>query len=157
MRILVANRGEIARRVMRTAHRLGHETVAVYGDPDRHAPFVSEATTAYRLGPAELAASYLSVERLLAAIEATGADAVHPGYGFLAENGGFARAVLATGCTWIGPHPEALDSMGSKIDARHLATAAGVPIIPGYDDSQDRSQPHRTHGRFLHDAQWFLV
>jgi 3-methylcrotonyl-CoA carboxylase alpha subunit len=137
MRILVANRGEIARRVIRTAHRLGHETVAVYGDPDRDAPFVSEATTAYRLGPAELAASYLSVERLLAAIESTGADAVHPGYGFLAENGGFARAVLAAGCTWIGPHPAALDSMGSKIDARRLAAAAGVPIIPGYDDSQD--------------------
>jgi acetyl/propionyl-CoA carboxylase alpha subunit len=137
MRILIANRGEIARRIIRTAHRLGHDTVAVYADPDRHAPFVAEATTAFRLGPADLGASYLSVDRLLAAIEATDATAVHPGYGFLAENGAFARAVEAAGCVWIGPHPAAVDAMGSKIEARHLATAAGVPVIPGYADSQD--------------------
>ncbi|HEY5663624.1 MAG TPA: biotin carboxylase N-terminal domain-containing protein [Ilumatobacter sp.] len=137
MRILVANRGEIARRIIRTAHRLGHETVAVYGDPDRTAPFVTEATRAFRLGPAPLTASYLSVERMLAAIEATGANAVHPGYGFLAENAGFARAVLAAGCAWIGPHPDAVESMGSKIEARRLAEASGVPIIAGFDRSQD--------------------
>jgi acetyl/propionyl-CoA carboxylase alpha subunit len=137
MRILIANRGEIARRIIRTAHRLGHETVAAYADPDRNAPFVHEATMSFRLGPADLSASYLSVERMLAAIEATDADAVHPGYGFLAENGRFARAVIDAGCAWIGPNPDAVDSMGSKIEARRLAEASNVPIIPGYDASQE--------------------
>jgi acetyl/propionyl-CoA carboxylase alpha subunit len=137
MRILVANRGEIARRVMRSARRLGHQSVAVYAEPDATAPFVAEATSAYRLGPAELAASYLSIERVLAALTATGADAVHPGYGFLAENAAFARAVQAAGATWIGPHPEAIEAMGSKIEARRLAAAAGVPVIPGFDQSQE--------------------
>src|SRR5690606_18136026 len=108
-------------RVIRTAHRLGHETVAVYADPDRDAPFVAEATSAVRLGPADTAATYRSVERLLEALAETGADAVHPGYGFLSENAGFARAVAEAGATWIGPHPEAIESMGSKIEARRLA------------------------------------
>jgi len=137
MKILIANRGEIARRIIRTAHRLGHRTVAVYADPDRHAPFVSEAGESFRLGPADLASSYLSIERLLAAIETTGADAVHPGYGFLAENPTFAQAVIDGGCVWIGPSPDAVASMGSKIEARRLASAAGVSIIPGFDASQD--------------------
>jgi acetyl/propionyl-CoA carboxylase alpha subunit len=137
MRILIANRGEIARRVIRTARRLGHETVAVYGDPDRNAAHVQEADVQYRLGPASLAESYLSQERLLDAIRETGADAVHPGYGFLAENAAFARAVIGAGARWIGPHPEAVERMGSKIEARHIAADAGVPIIPGYDESQD--------------------
>jgi len=137
VRVLVANRGEIARRVMATARRLGHQTVAVYADPDAGAPFVAEADAAVRLGPAELGASYLSIERLLAALEASGADAVHPGYGFLAENAAFARAVQTAGATWIGPRPEAIEAMGSKIEARRLAAAAGVPIIPGFDTSQD--------------------
>jgi acetyl/propionyl-CoA carboxylase alpha subunit len=140
MRILIANRGEIARRIIRTAHRLGHETVAAYADPDRDAPFVHEATIAFRLGPADLASSYLSVERMLTAIEATGADAVHPGYGFLAENGPFARAVIAAGCAWIGPNPDAVESMGSKIEARRLAQTSDVPIIPGYDATQDEAE-----------------
>ena len=137
MRILIANRGEIARRVIRTARRLGHETVAVYGDPDRTAAHVQEADVQYRLGPASLAESYLSQERLLAAIRETGADAVHPGYGFLAENAPFARAVIDAGARWIGPHPVAVERMGSKIEARRIADDAGVPIIPGYDESQD--------------------
>jgi acetyl/propionyl-CoA carboxylase alpha subunit len=137
MRILIANRGEIARRVIRTARRLGHETVAVYGDPDRHAAHVQEADVQFRLGPAALAESYLSQDRLLAAIRETGADAVHPGYGFLAENAGFARAVIEAGALWIGPHAEAVERMGSKIEARRIAADAGVPIIPGYDASQD--------------------
>ncbi len=137
MKILIANRGEIARRVIRTAHRLGHTTVAVYGDPDANVWHVSEATESFRLGPADLAQSYLSKERLLAAISHTGADAVHPGYGFLAENADFARAVVSAGCAWIGPHPEAVERMGSKIEARRIAVAAGVPVIPGYDESQD--------------------
>ncbi len=137
MRILIANRGEIARRVIRTARRLGHDTVAVYGDPDRFAAHVEEADVQYRLGPAALAESYLSHERLLDAISETGADAVHPGYGFLSENADFARAVVDAGARWIGPHPEAVERMGSKIEARRIAAAAGVPIIPGYDESQD--------------------
>ncbi len=138
MRILVANRGEIARRVLRTAHRLGHETVAAYADPDRHAPFVEEATVATRLGPADLAASYLSIEALLSAAARTGATAVHPGYGFLSENAVFARAVVEAGLVWVGPHAEAIERMGSKIEARRLAASAGVPTIPGFDESQDR-------------------
>ncbi|MEZ5378436.1 MAG: biotin carboxylase N-terminal domain-containing protein [Acidimicrobiales bacterium] len=137
MRILIANRGEIARRVIRTAHRLGHETVAVYADPDANAPFVAEASLAVRIGPADLASSYLSIERLLAAAADTGATAVHPGYGFLSENTGFARAVAEAGMIWIGPHPDAVERMGSKIEARRLAADAGVPIIPGFDESQD--------------------
>lgn len=137
MRILIANRGEIARRVQRTAHRLGHETVAAWADPDADAPFVTEATIATRLGPADLASSYLSIEALLGAAARTGATAVHAGYGFLSENAAFARAVEAAGLVWIGPHAEALERMGSKIEARRLAAAAGVPTIPGFDESQD--------------------
>ncbi len=137
MRILIANRGEIARRVIRTAHRLGHETVAVYAEPDTNAPFVAEATLAVCIGPADLASSYLSVDRILAAASDTGATAVHPGYGFLSENTGFAKAVIDAGMIWIGPHADAVDRMGSKIEARRLADDAGVPIIPGFDESQD--------------------
>jgi len=136
MRILIANRGEIARRIIRTAARLGHETVAVYADPDRHAPFVAEAAAALHLGPAELDRSYLAIDRLLDAAQRSGATAVHPGYGFLSENPGFARAVVEAGLLWIGPHAEAIERMGSKIEARGLAAAAGVPTIPGFDESQ---------------------
>jgi acetyl/propionyl-CoA carboxylase alpha subunit len=139
MRILIANRGEIARRIIRTAHRLGHQTVAVFADPDADAPFVREAGQAVRIGPADLSESYLSSDRILQAARTTGANAVHPGYGFLSENAGFARAVTAAGLTWIGPRPEAIESMGSKIQARRLAVGAGVPIIPGFDTSQDRA------------------
>ena len=137
MRILIANRGEIARRVIRTAKRLGHETVAVYADPDAAAPFVADADHAVRIGPASLAESYLSSERLLAACADTGADAVHPGYGFLSENADFAQAVLDAGLVWIGPKPNAIATMGSKIEARRLAAEARVPIIPGFSDSQE--------------------
>jgi acetyl/propionyl-CoA carboxylase alpha subunit len=104
MRILIANRGEIARRILRTATRLGHESVAVYADPDRDAPYVAEATAAVQLGPAELEASYLSMDRLLEAASASGATAVHPGYGFLSESARFAEAVVESGLVWIGPH-----------------------------------------------------
>ncbi len=136
MRILIANRSEIARRIVRTAVRLGHETVAVYADPDRHAPFVAEATTAVHIGPADLSASYLDSDRLLEAARRSGATAVHPGYGFLAESAAFARAVEDAGLVWIGPHVEAIEQMGSKIEARRLAASAGVPTIPGFDRSQ---------------------
>jgi len=140
MRILIANRGEIARRIIRTAHRLGHETVAVFAEPDRHAPHVAEATIAVEIGPAALSESYLSSDRLIAAATETRATAVHPGYGFLAENADFARAVQAAGLIWIGPRPSAIDNMGSKIDARQLAESAGVPIIPGFSASQDPAE-----------------
>jgi acetyl/propionyl-CoA carboxylase alpha subunit len=137
MRILIANRGEIARRILRTATRLGHESVAVYADPDRDAPYVAEATAAVQLGPAELEASYLSMDRLLEAASASGATAVHPGYGFLSESARFAEAVVESGLVWIGPHARAIEHMGSKIEARGLAAAAGVPTIPGYDATQE--------------------
>ena len=137
MRLLIANRGEIARRVIRTARRLGHETVAVFAEPDRGAPFTIDADRAVCIGPAALADSYLSVDRILAAAADAGADAVHPGYGFLSENADFAQAVIDAGLIWIGPKPEAIATMGSKIEARRLAAEARVPIIPGYSDSQD--------------------
>ncbi len=136
-KLLVANRGEIARRVMRTARRLGMATVAVHAEPDATAPFVAEADEAVLIGPADLTQSYLSIERILAAAAETGATAVHPGYGFLSENAGFARAVIDAGLVWVGPHPGALESMGGKIEARRIADTAGVPIIPGFDSSQD--------------------
>jgi len=136
MRILIANRGEIARRIIRTAHRLGHETVAVYADPDADAPYVKEATRSVRIGPASLADSYLSVERVLAAATAAHADAVHPGYGFLSENATFAQTCKAQGLRWIGPSPKLIAAMGSKIEARKIAEQAGVPTIPGWARSQ---------------------
>ena len=137
MRILIANRGEIARRIIRTAHALGHETVAVFAEPDAHAPFVAEASSAMAIGPADLALSYLNIERVIEAGQRAGADAVHPGYGFLSENTHFARAVVDAGMVWIGPMPEIVESMGSNIEARRIASGAGVPIIPGFDQSQD--------------------
>jgi 3-methylcrotonyl-CoA carboxylase alpha subunit/geranyl-CoA carboxylase alpha subunit len=137
MRILIANRGEIARRIQRTAHRLGHETVAAWADPDREAPFVRGASVATRLGPAALDGSYLCSDAWLEAARRTAATAVHPGYGFLAESAAFADAVTAAGLTWIGPHAKAIETMGSKIRARAVAVAAGVPTIPGFDASQD--------------------
>jgi acetyl/propionyl-CoA carboxylase alpha subunit len=136
MRILIANRGEIAGRIIRTAERLGHETVAAYADPDRDAPHVRRATTATRLGPADLHESYLSIEAVLAAAARTGSTAVHPGYGFLSERADAARAVEAAGLVWIGPHPGAVEQMGSKIAARALAERLGVPVIPGFADDQ---------------------
>ena len=126
---------------------MGYETVAAWADPDREAPFVAEATSAIRLGPAALADSYLSVDALLDAAARTGATAIHPGYGFLSENAAFAHAVEAAGLTWIGPHPRAIEQMGSKIEARRLAAAAGVPIIPGFDGSQDDEELARAADR----------
>ena len=137
MRLLIANRGEIAARIIRTADRMGVETVAAYADPDRWAPHVRSATMSVRLGPADLAHSYLSPDALLEAAERTGATAVHPGYGFLAERADVARLVLATGLRWIGPSADAIEVMGSKIEARRTATRAGIQIIPGFDESQD--------------------
>jgi len=137
MRVLVANRGEIARRVIRTLNEWGVESVAVYADPDATAPHVAEATMAERIGPAALAESYLSVEAILAAAARSKATHVHPGYGFLSERTDFARAVVDSGLVWIGPSPDAVASMGSKIEARKVAGDSLVPIVPGFNESQD--------------------
>ena len=129
--VLVANRGEIARRVFRGCRALGLSTVAVYSEADRDAPHVKDADRAVLLGPAPPRESYLSVERILAAARESGADAVHPGYGFLSENWRFAEACVQAGLTFIGPSAEAVRAMGDKPEARRRMAAAGVPIVPG--------------------------
>jgi propionyl-CoA carboxylase alpha chain len=127
--ILVANRGEIARRVFRTCRELGIATVAVFSDADASAPFVAEADLAVRLPGSSPSDTYLRGDLVIAAALSAGADAIHPGYGFLSENGQFARDVQAAGLTWIGPAPATIDAMGSKIRAKELMDAAGVPIL----------------------------
>ncbi|WP_406727447.1 biotin carboxylase N-terminal domain-containing protein [Streptomyces sp. GD-15H] len=133
--VLVANRGEIAVRVIRTLRSMGVRSVAVFSDADAGARHVREADTAVRIGPAPAAESYLSVERLLAAAARTGAQAVHPGYGFLAENAGFARACEEAGLVFIGPGADAISLMGDKIRAKETVRAAGVPVVPGSSGS----------------------
>ena len=131
-KILIANRGEIACRVIRTAHRLGYRTVAVFSDADANAPHVQQADEAVRIGPPPAAESYLNIAALLDAAQRTGADAVHPGYGFLSERADFAQACTAAGLVFIGPPAGAIRGMGDKADAKRRMLAAGVPCAPGY-------------------------
>jgi acetyl-CoA carboxylase, biotin carboxylase subunit len=129
--LLVANRGEIARRVIRTARRMGIRAIAVYSEADAALPYVREADEAVPIGPAPAASSYLNAQAVLQAARQTGAAAIHPGYGFLAENAEFAAAVADAGLTWIGPSPSVIEQMGDKINARNLMERAGVPVAAG--------------------------
>ncbi len=133
-RVLIANRGEIACRIIRGCQELGCETVAVYSEPDARALHVKLADMARPIGAAAPGESYLNQDKLLNVARETGCDALHPGYGFLAENAGFAQAVLDAGLAWIGPPPAAIRDMGLKIAARETARAAGAPCIPGFED-----------------------
>jgi 3-methylcrotonyl-CoA carboxylase alpha subunit len=130
--VLIANRGEIACRIIRTAQRMGVRTVAVYSDADREALHVASADLAVRIGPAPARESYLSIERVIAAASESGAEAIHPGYGFLSENADFAEACATAGLTFIGPPAEAIRAMGSKSEAKTIMANAGVPVVPGY-------------------------
>ena len=132
-KILIANRGEIACRIMRTARRLGVATVAVYSDADREALHVATADEAVHIGPSPSTESYLRIDRVIAAAQATGAEAIHPGYGFLAENADFADACKAAGLVFIGPSGASMRQLGGKAAAKAVARAAGVPVVPGYD------------------------
>jgi len=132
--LLVANRGEIARRILRTAARMGLRTVAVHSEADADLPFVAEADAAVLLGPAPPAESYLDVSRVLEAAARCGVDAVHPGYGFLAENAEFAQRVIDAGLIWVGPAPDAIDAMGDKVKARNRMSGAGASVAAGTTD-----------------------
>ena len=133
-RILVANRGEIACRVMRTCREMGIATVAVASDVDLDAPHARMADRVVGIGAAPPLESYLRIDGIIEAAKTTGADAIHPGYGFLAENAQFAQAVIDAGLIWIGPSPEAIDALGDKVKARHIATKANAPLVPGTKD-----------------------
>ena len=136
-RVLIANRGEIAARILRACRAAGLEAVAVYSTADRDTPYLAQADRAVCIGPPAAAQSYLLADALLAAAVGTGCDAIHPGYGFMAENAGFARRCAEHGLTFIGPSPEAIELMGDKIAGRAAAIANGVPVVPGSDASID--------------------
>ncbi|MCW0212924.1 MAG: acetyl-/propionyl-CoA carboxylase subunit alpha, partial [Pseudonocardia sp.] len=133
-KVLVANRGEIAVRVIRAAKDAGLASVAVYADPDRDALFVRLADEAFSLGGNTAAESYLDFDKVIGAAKQAEADAIHPGYGFLSENADFAQAVIDAGLTWIGPSPQSIRDLGDKVTARHIATRAGAPLVPGTND-----------------------
>ena len=132
-RVLIANRGEIAVRVIRACRELGLETVAVYSDADRSALHVQYADHAYPIGPAPSSESYLVVEKILDVAKKSGADAIHPGYGFLSERASFSKACTEAGITFIGPQPDAIEKMGDKVTARGIMQEANVPVVPGTD------------------------
>ena len=139
--LLIANRGEIACRIIRTARAMGIRTVAVYSDADAKALHVRQADEAVHIGPSAAAESYLCGDKVIAAAQATGAEAIHPGYGFLSENAEFAEAVAAAGLIWVGPRPDSIRAMGLKDAAKALMQQAGVPVTPGYlgaDQSPER-------------------
>jgi geranyl-CoA carboxylase alpha subunit len=137
-KVLVANRGEIAVRVMQTAKAMGYQTVAVYSDADANARHVQEADEAVYIGASKVSESYLSITNIIEACKKTGADAVHPGYGFLSENTDFAQACMTTSITFIGPNAAAIELMGSKRLSKIAMIEAGVPCVPGYEgDRQD--------------------
>jgi geranyl-CoA carboxylase alpha subunit len=138
--LLVANRGEIALRIMRTARRLGIRVIAVYSDADAQAPHVVYADDAVRIGPGPAAESYLLGDRIIDAAHATGADAIHPGYGFLSENAAFARKVQDAGLIFVGPPADAIDAMGDKAESKRRMIAAGVPCVPGYEDADQADE-----------------
>ena len=140
-RLLVANRGEIARRVFATCRRLGIETVAVHSDADAGLPFVAEADRAVRLPGNAPADTYLRADLVIEAARRSGADAIHPGYGFLSENAAFARAVIDAGLTWVGPPPEAIEAMGDKVRAKEIAEKAGVPVLAAPDEPTEADLP----------------
>ncbi len=155
-KILVANRGEIACRVMRTCKRLGIGTVAVYSDADRHAPHVEMADEAVRIGPPPASESYLLIDAILEACAKTGANAVHPGYGFLSERAAFPEALAKAGITFIGPNPAAIEAMGDKIESKRRAETAGVSTVPGGAgalDSAERGGRDRRRDRLPGDDQ----
>src|SRR5215471_10024867 len=138
-KVLIANRGEIACRVIRTARRMGIATVAVYSEADADALHVRTADTAVLIGPAPARDSYLNIPRIIAAAKTSGAEAIHPGYGFLSENPTFAEACAEAGIVFVGPPPSAMRAMGSKATAKTLMERAGVPLLPGYHG--DRQEP----------------
>src|SRR4051794_29435964 len=142
-KVLVANRGEIAIRVIRALQELGIGSVAVYSEVDRDAPHVQRADEAYLIGPGPASESYLVVDKILEVARESGAEAIHPGYGFLAENAPFARACEEAGIKFIGPPADAIDAMGSKTRARELMKKAGVPIVPGTTDPVDTVEDAR--------------
>ena len=155
-KLLIANRGEIACRIMRTARRLGIPTVAVYSDADRDALHVEMADEAVRIGPAAASQSYLDIGKIVAAAKETGADAIHPGYGFLSENAAFARALAKAGIIFVGPNVKAIEAMGDKIESKKLAAKAKVSTVPGHlgrDQGRQGGGEDRRRDRLSGDDQ----